>query len=147
MRFTSFHIKPALKGEVANVVSRRGYKAACSSLFVSTPQSRLTPCQLPVKGSLMKNGFHCLRKPRSSTQKFIVEAASEKKARHLACFDDSDASDAECVRPLERFNACRSFVLRGEYHLQRNARYYHKEAYKANSVRQFVHEYSHPHGA
>ena len=43
----------------------------------------------------MKNGFHCLRKPRSSTQKFIVEAASEKKARHLACFDDSDASDAD----------------------------------------------------
>ena len=41
----------------------------------------------------MKNGFHCLRKPRSSTQKFIVEAASEKKVRHLACFDDSDASD------------------------------------------------------
>ena len=35
------------------------------------------------------------RKPRSSTQKFIVEAASEKKARHLACFDDSDASDAD----------------------------------------------------
>ena len=70
-----------------------------------------------------------------------------KKVRHLACFDDSDASDAECVRPLERFNACRSFVLRGEYHLQRNARYYHKEAYKANSVRQFVHEYSHPNGA
>ena len=93
MRFTSFHIKPALKGEVANVVSRRGYKAAYSSLFVTTPQSRLTPCQLPVKGSLMGNGFHCMRQPRSSTQKFIVEAASEKKARHLACFDDSDASD------------------------------------------------------
>ena len=29
--FTSSHIKPALKGEVANVVSRRGYKAAYSS--------------------------------------------------------------------------------------------------------------------
>ena len=39
VRFTSSHIKPALKGEVANVVSRRGYKTACSSLFVSTPQS------------------------------------------------------------------------------------------------------------
>ena len=35
--------------------SRRGYKAACSSLFVTTPQSiRLTAyCQLPVKGSLL----------------------------------------------------------------------------------------------
>ena len=33
------------------------------------------------------------RNPHSSTQKFIVEAASEKKVRHLACFDDSDASD------------------------------------------------------
>ena len=147
MRFTSFHIKPALKGEVANVVSRRGYKAAYSSLFITTPQSHFvrqlpvkgrlivrftsshikpalegevdasvtsrrrgcseaavvyvnpsvkpSVCQLPVKGSLMKNGFHCLRKPRSSTQKFIVEAASEKKVRHLACFDDSDASDAD----------------------------------------------------
>ena len=94
-----------------------------------------------------KRNFTACATPRSSTQKFIVEAASEKKARHLACFDDSDASDAECVRALERFNACRSFVLRGEYHLQRNARYYHKEAYKANSVRQFVHEYSHPNGA
>ena len=95
VRFISLHIKPALKGEVANVVSRRGYKAAYSSLFVTTPQSRLTPCQLPVKGSLMGNGFHCMRQPRSSTQKFIVEAASEKKARHLAYFDDSDASDAD----------------------------------------------------
>ena len=93
VRFTSLHIKPALKGEVANVVSRRGYKAAYSSCL-SQPLSRLRR-QLPVKGSLMKNGFHCLRKPRSSTQKFIVEAASEKKARHLACFDDSDASDAD----------------------------------------------------
>ena len=80
--------------------SRRGYKPTYSSLFVTPPQSRLTPCQLPVKGSLMKNGFHCLRNPRSSTQKFIVEAASEKKARHLACFDDSDASDAECVKAV-----------------------------------------------
>ena len=60
--------------------------------WLRQPLSRLRR-QLPVKGSLMKNGFHCLRKPRSSTQKFIVEAASEKKARHLACFDDSDASD------------------------------------------------------
>ena len=71
-----------------------GGVAARLLLFTSTPQSA-TPCQLPVKGSLMKNGFHCLRNPRSSTQKFIVEAASEKKARHLACFDDSDASDAD----------------------------------------------------
>ena len=51
VRFTSFHIKPALKGEVANVVSRRGYKAAYSSLFISTPQSRLAPCQLPGRGA------------------------------------------------------------------------------------------------
>ena len=69
-----------------------GGVAARLLLFTSTPQSHFVR-QLPVKGSLMKNGFHCLRKPRSSTQKFIVEAASEKKARHLACFDDSDASD------------------------------------------------------
>ena len=74
-------------------VAKAGGVAARLLLFTSTPQSRLTPCQLPVKGSLMKNGFHCLRKPRASTQKFIVEAASEKKVRHLACFDDSDASD------------------------------------------------------
>ena len=52
VRFTSFHIKPALKGEVANVVSRRGYKAAYSSLFITTPQSHFVR-QLPVKGSLM----------------------------------------------------------------------------------------------
>ena len=51
VRFTSLHIKPALKGEVANVVSRRGYKAAYSSLFITTPQSRLAPCQLPVRGA------------------------------------------------------------------------------------------------
>ena len=52
VRFTSLHIKPALKGEVANVVSRRGYKAAYSSLFITTPQSHFVR-QLPVKGSLM----------------------------------------------------------------------------------------------
>ena len=43
--------QPALKGEVANEVSRRGYKEAHISPFVSTPQSRLTPCQLPVRGA------------------------------------------------------------------------------------------------
>ena len=52
VRFISLHIKPALKGEVANVVSRRGYKAAYSSLFITTPQSHFVR-QLPVKGSLM----------------------------------------------------------------------------------------------
>ena len=52
MRFISLHIKPALKGEVANVVSRRGYKAAYSSLFITTPQSHFVR-QLPVKGSLL----------------------------------------------------------------------------------------------
>ena len=38
-------------------------------------------------------GLAVARKPHSLTQKFIVEAASEKKVRHLACFDDSDTSD------------------------------------------------------
>ena len=66
-----------------------------AALVYVNPSVKPSVCQLPVKGSLMKNGFHCLRNPRSSTQKFIVEAASEKKARHLACFDDSDASDAD----------------------------------------------------
>ena len=33
------------------------------------------------------------RQPCRVAQKFIAEAASEKKVRHLACFDDSDASD------------------------------------------------------
>ena len=55
VRFTNSHVKPALKGEVdASVTSRRrGYKAAHSSLFVTTPQSiRLTAyCQLPVRGA------------------------------------------------------------------------------------------------
>ena len=51
VRFTNSYVKPALKGEVANVVSRRGYKAAYSSLFVTTPQSRLAPCQLPGRGA------------------------------------------------------------------------------------------------
>ncbi len=55
--FTSLHIKPALKGEVANVVSRRGYKAAYSSLFITTPQSRLAPCQLPVRGAFRRTDF------------------------------------------------------------------------------------------
>ena len=31
--------------------SRRGYKAAHCSLFIATPQSRLAPCQLPVRGA------------------------------------------------------------------------------------------------
>ena len=39
--------QPALKGEVANEVSRRGYKEACSSLSVSTPQSRLRRASSP----------------------------------------------------------------------------------------------------
>ena len=91
MRFISLHIKPALKGEVANVVSRRGYKAAYSSLFVTTPQSWLRHATFPVNGDSF--WLAVARQPHPSTQKFIVEAASEKKARHLACFDDSDASD------------------------------------------------------
>ena len=32
-------------------MSRRGYKEAHISPFVSTPQSRLTPCQLPGRGA------------------------------------------------------------------------------------------------
>ena len=49
------YVKPALKGEVANEVSRRGRKAAHFSLLVATPQSiRLAAyCQLPVEGSLL----------------------------------------------------------------------------------------------
>ena len=44
----------SLKGRwVLRSESRRGYKPTYSSLFVTTPQSRLTPCQLPVKGSLL----------------------------------------------------------------------------------------------
>ena len=74
-----------------------------ASLVIVNPSVKPSVCQLPVKGSLMVNGFHCMRQPRSSTQKFIVEAASEKKARHLACFDDSDASDAD-VRGVEQLN-------------------------------------------
>ena len=44
-RLTNSYIKPALKGEVdASVTSRRrGYKAAHSSLFVTTPQSIAKP--------------------------------------------------------------------------------------------------------
>ena len=36
---------------VSRSESRRGYKAAHCSPFVSTPQSRLAPCQLPVRGA------------------------------------------------------------------------------------------------
>ena len=68
VRFTSLHIKPALKGEVANVVSRRGYKAAYSSLFITTPQSRLAPCQLPVRGAF-----------NSLSQTFGLPAPSKKE--------------------------------------------------------------------
>ena len=39
----STNYKPALKGEVANEVSRRGYKAAHISPFVSTPQLKGLP--------------------------------------------------------------------------------------------------------
>ena len=72
-------------------VAKAGGVAARLLLFTSTPQSA-TPTASR-KGEPYENGFHCLRKLRASTQKFIVEAASEKKVRHLACFDDSDASD------------------------------------------------------
>ena len=49
VRFISLHIKPALKGEVANVVSRRGYKAAYSS-FLSQPLSQTFGLPAPRKG-------------------------------------------------------------------------------------------------
>ena len=49
VRFTSLHIKPALKGEVANVVSRRGYKAAYSSCL-SQPLSQTFGLPAPRKG-------------------------------------------------------------------------------------------------
>ncbi len=52
MQRTDGGSQPALKGEVANVVSRRGYKAAYSSLFITTPQSHFVR-QLPVKGRLI----------------------------------------------------------------------------------------------
>ena len=65
VRFTNSYVKPALKGEVANVVSRRGYKAAYSSLFVTTPQSRLAPCQLPLRGSLLARFINSYIKPPS----------------------------------------------------------------------------------
>ena len=96
VRYTNLYIKPALKGEVGFAQAKAGgVKKEESSLGIVNPSVKPSVCQLPVKGSLMVNGFHCMRQPRSSTQKFIVEAASEKKARHLACFDDSDASDAD----------------------------------------------------
>ena len=61
MQRTDGGSQPALKGEVANVVSRRGYKAAYSSLFITTPQSHFVR-QLPVKGSLMPQASHeCLK--------------------------------------------------------------------------------------
>ena len=68
VRFISLHIKPALKGEVANVVSRRGYKAAYSSLFVTTPQSRLAPCQLPVRGALCRRHYMRSERPNHLLQ-------------------------------------------------------------------------------
>ena len=49
VRFISSHIKPALKGEVANVVSRRGYKAAYSSCL-SQPLSQTFGLPAPRKG-------------------------------------------------------------------------------------------------
>ena len=42
--------------------SRRGYKAAHCSLFISTPQSRLAPCQLPVWGAFL---VWCKLKPKA----------------------------------------------------------------------------------
>ena len=42
--------------------SRRGYKAAHCSLFISTPQSRLAPCQLPVRGAFL---VWCKLKPKA----------------------------------------------------------------------------------
>ena len=62
VRFTSLHIKPALKGEVANVVSRRGYKVAYSSCL-SQPLSQTFGLPAPRQGSRSKNGFHCIRHP------------------------------------------------------------------------------------
>ena len=49
VRFISLHIKPALKGEVANVVSRRGYKAAYSSCLLQ-PLSQTFGLPAPRKG-------------------------------------------------------------------------------------------------
>ena len=94
MRFISLHIKPALKGEVGFAKQKpEGLKKERGFACYRQPLSQTFGLPAPRSGSLSKNGFHCMRQPRSSTQKFIVEAASEKKARHLACFDDSDASD------------------------------------------------------
>ena len=75
VRFISLHIKPAMKGEVANVVSRRGYKAAYSSLFVTTPQSRLAPCQLPVRGAFNSLSL-AFGSPAPSTGSLLVRFIS-----------------------------------------------------------------------
>ena len=78
VRFISLHIKPALKGEVANVVSRRGYKAAYSSLFVTTPQSRLTPCQLPVRGAFRRTDFTACVSPPCDAEFIVTPCVTQK---------------------------------------------------------------------
>ena len=80
VRFISLHIKPALKGEVANVVSRRGYKAAYSSLFITTPQSNLRFASSP-----FREPFEERISPHASarrvTQNLSSHLASHKKRR------------------------------------------------------------------
>ena len=63
-----------------------------SELFPFRP---LTPFVSTFPASGDSFGLAVARKPHSLTQQFIVEAASEKKARHLGCFDDSAGSDGD----------------------------------------------------
>ena len=47
--FVQSHIVSPLK--IVNSICRGGYCPAVAMLFTSTPQSRLAPCQLPVRGA------------------------------------------------------------------------------------------------
>ena len=79
VRFISLHIKPALKGEVANVVSRRGYKAAYSSLFITTPQSNLRFASSPF-GEPFEERISPHASARRVAQKFIATPCATQKA-------------------------------------------------------------------
>ena len=93
---TNSYIKPALKGEVANVVSRRGYKAAYSSLFITTPQSRLTPCQLPVRGAVRRTDFTAHATPSPLLRIPAPRQGSPRRRWRAAC--------PLCAGPSFRFN-------------------------------------------
>ena len=95
--------------------SRRGYKAAHCSLFIATPQSRLAPCQLPVRGAFWC-GANSNQKLSPQAGKVDTNGVSGRKG------NDSKLSSYFTVPPQSRLRLDSSPASGGAFWCLTNSR-------------------------